>query len=58
MARKKRKAVIEVGSSDDSDKENYEALSESDSEDYEDGLHDSDVRFLFMSSCFYNFIQF
>ena len=45
MARKKRKAVIEVGSSDDSDKENYEALSESDSEDYEDGLHDSDVRF-------------
>ena len=45
MARKKRKAVIEVGSSDDSDKENYEALSESDSEDYDDDLHDSDVRF-------------
>jgi hypothetical protein len=49
MARKKRKAVIDVGSSDDSDKD-FEALSDSESEDLDDGHNESDVSLLFYIS--------
>ena len=49
MARKKRKAVIDVGNSDDSDKD-FEALSDSESEDLDDGHNENDVSLLFYIS--------